>query len=118
VVLNLTIDSDATRILGAENHVCELQLVLRRLFLLQAATQPVYLTTVLPVYLTTVWTDDVPTAIEPIVCKVYDLLAIILTMIWTMIWTMTFSTTFSLTIILTILDLLDPFYHLELEFDL
>jgi hypothetical protein len=28
-VLNLTIDSDETRILGAENHVCELQLVMR-----------------------------------------------------------------------------------------
>jgi hypothetical protein len=28
-VLNLIFDSDATRILGLENHVCELQLVLR-----------------------------------------------------------------------------------------
>ena len=28
MILNLVIDTDQTRILGAENHVCELQLVL------------------------------------------------------------------------------------------
>ena len=28
VILNLRLDTDETRILGAENHICELQLVL------------------------------------------------------------------------------------------